>query len=235
MPDEKKESTELDKLIEGMKVQSEQMGQLTTMLAGQAQSHSNLEQTVTNLAQAIEKGVQPAPNKEEPLDFENMDSKALFSHILNAVTSASEKTAEQVTEQVNSLRSEIGRKDSSDALASVRSAKGNEDFDDWLPEMKALAETNKGLTVERLFLLAKAENPQKVADLVEKYKTEEQKALEKQEKDDADHPTFLSLTPTSTNEGISTDTDPDNRVGIKEGVEAALAEVVPAGTLSEYG
>ena len=232
MPPDDNTDSDLTKIVEGMKVQAEQMVQLGGLIAGQAQSHQTLETVVTDLATAIKAGVPVV--KPDELDFEHLETKDLFGHLMKAITEASEKTAEQLRTEISDLRSNIGKGKTTDALNALRDKKGNEDFDDWLPEMKELAVENPTLSVERLFGLAKLENPTKVAELVEKYKTDETREAERLAKEEKDGASFLSLTPTSSNPALETGEDKDAApITIQDGVKKALAEVVPRGAFNE--
>lgn len=75
----------------------------------------------------------------------------------------------------------------------------NPDFPEWKDEMLALAKDHPNMGIQRLYTLAKAENPEKVAELAKKYKKEDDTSTEGKPKPKAGNgkPKPFSMSPGS--------------------------------------
>lgn len=99
-----------------------------------------------------------------------------------------------VTDQIAEVRGDLGNKAASDNFKEM-SAK-YKDFKDWVPEMKDIAETNKGISLENAYLLARTKNVEKAKEMDEKYNPPEEDNKAKG---------FGGLTPTSGKTATSTE------------------------------
>lgn len=126
------------------------------------------------------------PTSEEDLD--DMSRTDYANHIGNTIMGKVGEQLEKISEQITGVNTKVDR---SDIINTVKQlSKDNVEFDDLKPETAAVAKRIPGISIEDAFTLAKAENPEKVKELEEKFQaesgdTEEKKAM------------FGGLTPTS--------------------------------------
>ena len=145
-----------------------------------------------NLSGGQKKDVEPAPAEPPALpsddEFENMSQKELFEKIVARV--------EDVvgTHLESALRGVGERVTKTEASVQLDQAKAKfEDFDDWRAEMKAEYERLGGKVdnIEDLYHLAKARNPDKVAEMAKQ--AEEAKAKEESEDEEGKDENVLDM------------------------------------------
>lgn len=141
--------------------------------------------------------------------LEDMNNAQLVDHIVERMTS---ELLPVISEKIDGLDQKTTR---SDLKGQVEKMQGDhEDFWQWQQEMTAIAKVHPDLPINRLYELARAENPDKVVE-IDKKAEETKKAAEKEE--GSKEPPFGGLTPTS---GV---TIPDGEAAktIKEAAESA--------------
>jgi hypothetical protein len=113
---------------------------------------------------------QPADDEDEgdPAELETMSRSDFGRHIVGQVLKAVNK---QVVEPLNSQLQQVTAATTRTQIqGSVKElAAAHKDFWDWQPEMLALANEHRGLAPQRLYQLARADNPTKATDLDKKY------------------------------------------------------------------
>lgn len=215
-----------DGIADALKQMAEGQKAMMTLIAQQGQMFTGITKMMTDMSQTFAKGInlnQPPPPPTPP-DFSKMDAGSITKFMLDEVKKMTEEVREGVKKDLDKLKYDIARGEQSDELDKVRSQKGNEDFNEWLPEMKKLLENNPNLSVQQLLNLARSENPTKASEMREKYKP----------KDEANGVVFGGLTPTSDPGGFSGGRmperkDPSKRMSIRDGIDKAMAEVWPSG------
>lgn len=225
--EEEKAAKDRAELTEAMKTIAEGQKTLTAFVTQQAQGQQQLTQTIASLSEALGKGlnVNPATKEDEAPNFEEMNQGQTVQFLLTELTKLNQKTTDAFETQIKDLRGEFGRDKRSSELNSVRGLDGNEDFDDFIPEMTELAKSSPGLTADQLLKLARIENPDKAKqlreDIVAKKKEE---GGDKEEKD----PPFTGLNPTQVLGEPDIESDDSSKPEtIREGIEKAWGEVVP--------
>ena len=131
-----------------------------------------------------------------------------------------QETSDAFDTKIEGMKGDMNRSKRTLELNDVRNGKGNEDFDDFLPEMTKLAEGNPTMTADQLLKLSRIENPEKAQKLRDEINTKEGEPKKEETP-------FSGLTPTSTVPG-GVDLDDDDKDGtltIREGVEKAWDEV----------
>lgn len=150
---------------------------------------------------------------EDDVDLEKMSRAELMKYMSSAIIKDVNKALKPVAQRLDEITSTTER---SAVAAQVDKARAKyEDFDEWKAEINQLHKENPGLNVDRLYTLARAENPDKVAELTAK-------AKEQSEKSGGDKKPFLGLTPTSTNS--ADDNDDDGRMSPQDAATAAFDE-----------
>lgn len=215
-------------LTKAMETLAEGQKTLTSFMTQQAQGQQQLSQTISALSGALEKGlnVNPPPKSDETPDFSSMDSTQTVTFLLSEIKKMNQETSDAFDVKIEGMKGDMNRSKRTLELNDVRNGKGNEDFDDFLPEMTKLAEGNPTMTADQLLKLSRIENPEKAQKLRDEINT---KSAEKDPKNE--ETPFSGLTPTSTVPG-GVDLDDDDKDGtltIREGLEKAWDEVVPEG------
>lgn len=182
-------------------VSKKEFDELKRSLAGLANLPKTMEQLgagMTALSNQV-KGMETArlddvhKKKVEKVDLtadqlEDMSNGQLVSHIVKTL---SDKLLPAINEKFDILDQ---RATKSDLRTQVTKAEGDHrDFWEWQEEMTSLAKLHPDLTINRLYTLAKSENPDKASEL-EKKADSEKKADVKKEEDAAP---FGGLLPTS--------------------------------------
>jgi len=133
-------------------------------------------------------------DRNKDVDLEKMDRKELIEHstsnILKEVKSQFDTITKDLKEEISATSKIVQTNSLTDQLAKARSKFS--DLDEYQDEIGDQAKLHPGLSVENLYHLAKANNPDKVGELNEIMKKEK----EKEEKEKA--PKFGGLTPTSS-------------------------------------
>ena len=151
-------------LVESSQKQGEQLNQLTGAL-------SNMTETQR---QALERSSSKDEDEDEDLSadavLESMDRKQFMGHMLGQVEKIVSKGMKGLTEQLQTVSSST---EESRLMAELKELQAkHKDFNDFKPEMAKIAQENPELPLTRIYVLAKAENPDKVKELEEKYTKE---------------------------------------------------------------
>lgn len=171
--DEKNSGGEAD-----VKAQLQVLTQGLTLLAnGMKEQGERFEGMFTKLVPANKGGEDDedsgkgAKDLFEGLDLEQMDRKQFATTLLEraeAVFGAEmKKQLSGVDERIGSLSEQFQSKNAGEQVKDVASK--NADFWEWSGEIKTLLKETPSLSVQRAYALAKAEAPDKVAQLSKKY------------------------------------------------------------------
>ncbi len=158
------------------------------------------------------------------VDVDSMSQAQLAKFLLDNVGKVLEakisKLSGRMDERIDGLAGEFQQKNASEQVQKL--SEKNADFFEWAPEIKRLLQENPTLSVQRAYSLARSENPEKVATMAKKYKTEVKEVKGK--------PKTFGLTPTS-----SRSTEGTGKMSAREAAEKALDEVLGEvdGLLSE--
>lgn len=137
------------------------LGQLNDSLGGKLDTLVSEVRTVATPQQAA----------TEPPDFEAMSRPELVAHIVGTV---GEAVRAQLAEALNPLASQLTNLQTTVATGSAIKDRDalmdkNKDFNEWKPEMIALAKEHPTLSLPALYTLAKGSNPAKASSLDAKY------------------------------------------------------------------
>lgn len=126
------------------------------------------------LTQTVTTGLTPREQEEPEPDVEAMTNVDLTNYILRKMgdfmKSSLTESLKPVNEQINGLRTDYTVTSAKTEIAELRAQ--YKDFGDWQTEMVDLAKENPGLAnagIRRLYLLARAEAPDKASQLDRKY------------------------------------------------------------------
>lgn len=187
------------------------MGELTGVMRG-----------IMQLAQQSREGAQqptarePDPPPVDPAHLETLSRKEFSDHIVGEVLRAVNRNV------VEPLRGELQAITATTTRGQIqaaveKAAAAHPDFGEWRQEMIQLAGEYKGLPPERLYAIARADNPTKARELDEKHsprpRTQEPIRLR----------SFGGLTPTQSGTG-----NRGQRMNGDEAAEVAWAETVKA-------
>lgn len=228
MPDDNSKDQQVDmkKVLEG----------LSTM----AQGMQAMQETMTNLPTAINEGIssslssiqqnqQRSPSGEDEDDdadltgsLEEMSRADFASFIVQNAVKAIKKDLKGVQEKVSSVEESSNRNALLSQLKDL--SEKNPDLKEWTKEMQQIAKDTPGISPARALALAKAENPDKVKELADKYKSDD--SNDKGNEDTPNTPNeqkkqkFGGFTPTSGQTDRKTD------MSKEEAAEAAWDEVM---------
>jgi len=176
------------------------------------QGAANQKSMQDNFSKMIEKLGEPASRKTEvALEDQNdaindLDNVSLMQLVVSEVGRVVDEKIGGVTDTLNTTRQSINDTRLTGEIKQIMST--NPDFMEWKTEMAALAKDNPTLTIERVYKLAKLENPEKAQELAEKY----------DESDKKPETGYLSLMPTG---GGFDDADGENAKTKEEAMNAA--------------
>jgi len=179
-------------LVESSQKQGDQLSQLTGTLSGLTETQR----------QALERQSSKDNEEEEEdlsasADLESMDRKQFMGHMLGQVEKIITKSMKGLTDQLQTVSSSS---EEQRLLIEVKELQAkHKDFNDFKPEMAKIAKDNPELSLTRIYALAKAENPDKVKELEEKYSKDESEDDKGSEdnKSSKSKPGFGGLLPTS--------------------------------------
>lgn len=104
-------------------------------------------------------------------DLDTLSRRELIALIESRLSGNIEKSLQPIKEGIEKA---FSRMDETEAMSAVSAAKErHKDFMEWKGEMGAILKANPELSVSRAYLLARAENPTKAAELDEKFKPKE--------------------------------------------------------------
>jgi len=139
------------------------------MINAQGQTATALQQIV-QLAQQSQQPTQSTTDDDDdddggsPQDLELLSRADFAKHIVKTVEKVVNKNVvEPLTQQLQALQANTTRSELTGAVKELRAA--HKDFDEWKGEMLSLAKEHPGLPPNRLYKLARAENPDKAAKL----------------------------------------------------------------------
>lgn len=118
------------------------------------------------------------------VNLENLSRQDFLDLILDKIGTNLDEKIKAVDSKITDLGKSFSNKNITDEVAAL--AGKHPDFYDWGEEIKEIAQEHKGISIRRAYTLAKAENPEKVKELEEKYKSDEQKTKEKEEAENKD-------------------------------------------------
>lgn len=202
-----------------------------------AQSNQTLTQSFTTMQESLSKGLtinQPEVKPATPELGDDPTMGEVSSFILQHVGTLISDNDKKHAKDLEDISSQLNRSSRTSEIERVRNTDGNEDFNDWLPEMGDLAKVNSGLGVKDLLNLARANNPLKLAKI-----ESDKQALIDAEKKEEPVSEFTGLTPTSSNPASLLDSEgekEDGNMSMEDALSAAFKETVPKemlGQLSE--
>lgn len=154
-------------------------GAIASLQQQQQQQAQLLQQITHNLQNP------PTPSKDDDdgdydVDLESMSRTDFANKLLSVIDKRMDKSIQGLQKKLEEFDTRVGTVDAKAEVSRLR--RDNPDFDNFKDEMVSLARENPGLSVERLYRLAKAENPEKVKKLEEEAAAK--KAAEKPPEDE---------------------------------------------------
>jgi hypothetical protein len=216
-----------DPILQNIIKQQEAMG---AVIANIGQTLQGLTGTMNSMQETF-KGVLNVntQRQEEPeIDFSTADMGSVAQFILKEVGKMVGTVKDDFSKQISDIRTDNVRSSRTNEFKEVASTKGNEDINEWLPEMRQLATTNPNLSIQQLLNLARLENPTKKGELQAKMDADQQ-ANQPEKPDD----TFGGLTPTSSRADHTTKGGEKKKVSVDDALKSAWDKVVPGGMKQE--
>lgn len=213
---------------EGLVAQLETLSKAVTMLTDGFSTMqknvdgltSNVDGLTNNVNTYMETVNNPKPKPDEkPVigdeDLERMDRKSFLGVIREEMKEVVSELAGNVNNEITEVKSTVSKSSLEQEVQQV--IKDNPDFMEWKDEIGVLAKENPGLSIKRMYTLAKTENPEKVEELKEKYP-------DKEESDETKKPGYGGLTPAG---GTRTDapTDMDSETAAENAWEQTMQNV----------
>lgn len=148
--------------------------QLATSVQDSQKGQVQLMETIKGLS----KPPKETPTTKEPkgaelldeVKLERMSRSDLVKTILAQVKGVVDEAVKPLGETIQNTRKETVKDKVAAEMKSL--ADKNPDFNEWMDEIKEIAQQTPGISVTRAFKLAKSENPDKAKQLEEKYKDE---------------------------------------------------------------
>ena len=209
-------STELDEMRTTMAALAKSVTNISNLVGNLASSNQNTQQSIQQLNEALSSNFSRKETPKEEFNFEDVDMSSVAKHIIDQVKQITTQSAESLRNELQETKNQTLKSERTKELNAL--LEQHKDSEEWLTEMRDLAQQNQNLSVNQLYRLARSENPEKASELDEKYKPKEEKEAE----------VFAGLTPTSKHEFI-TNTPSSEKVSIKQGLLQAWDEIVPGG------
>lgn len=177
-------------------VDADKFNQLVSTVGGLAENMQSIQNAVSQLAQPRDNSGSHDDSLEDDndniSDLEVLSREDFAKHIINQINKQVGGTIEKLDQKINEASQNIQAVDSKAAVQKFAESKA--DFWDWKDELKSIVNDTPGISVERAYLLARQENPEKAKKLDAKYSPT----------DDKGKPKFGGLTPTSGQTAKST-------------------------------
>lgn len=145
------------------------MQSLQGLLATQG---ANLEKVVKSLSEGGGKptGEKPKPEDKPPTDKEldEMSQSQLVGHMFKSIRGMLDNFGKEVYTKIDGLSTSLVKKDFQSEVEQLKSK--HKDFDDWIPEIKAIMTDNPNLKLSQAYMLVRGENQEKAKQLDDKYK-----------------------------------------------------------------
>lgn len=182
------------KLAGGFDAQNKAINDLTTNVG--SLSNMNKEQLAAQqaaTAAASEEGEQTFDSN----DLEGMDRSAFMDVILNKMNKGFDQFSEQMTTKLDNVNNSVSSSNVKSELKEVMDK--NSDFNHYKTEISEIAKQNPEMKISDMYTLAKANNPERVAEVDKILKTEsDQKQVEDAAKGNQNKTKgYGGLTPTS--------------------------------------
>jgi hypothetical protein len=211
----------LDKILERLTAQQEAQANI---LASFGQSLQGLTGAMSSFQESLKNGlnVNPPKQPEPEFDFEKADVGSVAQFILKEVGKMMGTVKEEFKGEIDGLKRDKVQSERLSEYNKLKSEKGNEEVDEWLPEMKDLATNNPNLSMRQLLDLARTENREK-ADTLRAKREESDNANKPPEEDNV----FGGLTPTSGKSFDAQSGGDKKKVDLKDAINEAWNKVVP--------
>jgi len=193
-------------------VSVEQFNQLVNTVGTLAQGMQSLQQTIqqTAVQQSMDNNSDDEDEQEDiGNDLEVLSRAEFAQHITNVLSKQFKSQIEEIAKQINEIRTGVQEVDTKTTIKEF--AAQHKDFWDWQDELRAIVKETPGISIERAYKLARAENPKKARELDEKYNPSE---VGKKRQ------AFGGLTPTSGRTAKST------KMSAKDAAEAAWEQTM---------
>ena len=226
MPDNKKKADEKG----GTDDIQKQMQTLVSAITALNENQTKLQGNFTAMVEKLDGlgNLQGKQSKDDDLDDEDDDlpgmkdadleglSRSQFLNvILKQVNKGFDQIGKRLDAEVGGVKKDLSTKDLKAEL--IAAANKHKDFKEWGPEIKTLMGENPKLSIERAYVLARTENPDKAGQMDEKYATPPTDDAGGKPKSKGG---FGGLTPTSG----SVDDKPES-MDLKQASEAAYDEI----------
>lgn len=110
-------------------------------------------------------------DEDEDVNLETMSRTAFANHLVSKMAKHTAKLLKEqikgISKDLNGVKAETAKDKM--ALDLKDAMDKHKDFEEWVPEVRSLMSETPGLSIKRAIALAKAEDPDKVAKMKEKY------------------------------------------------------------------
>lgn len=154
---------------------TDSLQQVTSAIGAIQQQQNKQADVLSQVTNTLGKLAEPAEEEESSavdynVDLESMSNTELANKMLEVIEDRVGQFSKSIEQKIDQFDSKVG---TVSAQSQVNETRGKyQDFDHYKDEMVQLARENPGLSVERLYRLAKAENPQKVEEVDKKLAAE---------------------------------------------------------------
>ncbi len=175
-------------------IQSAVSTAVSTALTGFAQTQQQATAQQEAARAKAEEAKQDPPSFDG--DLEDASREEFMGHIMNNIEFKLGKMLSGVNEKVDTTSTEA-RTDKLKRDVEIAKSK-HSDFGEFVTEMRGIANDNPDLTIEDMYQLARARNPEKVEELAKKAKEVEEKKKGEEAKKNETQNIFGGLLPTSS-------------------------------------
>lgn len=146
---------------------------MQTLQAGLATQGANLEKLVKTLGEGGGKPPADKDKKNEPpvptdKELDEMSQSQLVGHMFKSIRTMLDNFGKEVHTKIDGLSTSLETKDFKSELEKVKGA--HKDFDEWIPEIKAIMTDNPNLKIGQAYTLVRTDNPEKAKQMDDKYK-----------------------------------------------------------------
>jgi hypothetical protein len=103
----------------------------------------------------------------QPDNLDDLSRDQFATLLLGKMEKAVSGALKPVLEKVSGVETNVSKGEAANAVKDARA--GNKDFDEWMPEMKAILSDTPNISLKRALSLARIEDPKKAGEMREKY------------------------------------------------------------------
>lgn len=149
-------------------VDAEQFNQLVGTVSNLAQNMQTIQSSISQLTEAGNTDDdEDAGDDDIGTDLETISRADFAKHIVSTLNKQFNKQLESLNEKIEKTSQNVEAVDTKTSLKEFSSQ--HPDFWDWKDELQGIVKETPGISIERAYRLARAENPDKARQLDEKH------------------------------------------------------------------